>query len=152
MKIKVFNNLNVQGFAVRTKNIDEMEPSKAKIGNLWDRFYREIAPHLSAESRVFGIYTNYESDHTGDFTVLAGTDVLNNTADHKLQSTKIPDGNYLVFSGAGEMPQAVINLWTEVWQYFGGSHCKHIRAYTTDFELYPSATAVDIYIAIKDEL
>jgi predicted transcriptional regulator YdeE len=89
MKIKVFNNLNVQGFAVRTKNIDEMEPSKAKIGNLWDRFYREIAPHLSAESRVFGIYTNYESDHTGDFTVLAGTDVLNNTADHKLQSANI---------------------------------------------------------------
>ncbi len=152
MKIKVFNNLNVRGFAVRTKNIDEMEPSKAKIGNLWDRFYTEIAPHLSPESRVFGVYTNYESDHTGDFTVLAGADVLTDAADHELQSIEIPDGNYLVFSGSGEMPQAVINLWTEVWQYFGDSHCEHLRAYTTDFELYLSAKAVDIYIAVKDGL
>ncbi|AQU83343.1 MAG: transcription activator effector binding protein [Halomonas sp.] len=47
------------------------------------------------------------------------------------------------------MPQAVIDTWSSIWEHFGSGESKHIRAYTTDFELYKSGHEVDIFIAIK---
>ncbi|HFG1933513.1 TPA: AraC family transcriptional regulator, partial [Vibrio cholerae] len=49
----------------------------------------------------------------------------------------------------GEMPQVVIDLWNEVWNYFASEHCPHERAYTTDFEYYKSANSVEISIAVR---
>ncbi|EEY45345.1 bacterial transcription activator [Vibrio cholerae] len=55
----------------------------------------------------------------------------------------------MTFSATGEMPQVVIELWGDVWRYFGSESCPYKRAYTTDFEYYKSASEVEISIAIK---
>ena len=139
------DKIDVMGKSVRTKNTDEMNPSTAKIGALWERFFADLAPKMSKSSRVFGLYTNYESDHTGAFDVVACSDVIDAQG---LEEFQINSGRYLIFNGTGEMPQTVIDLWGEVWSYFSSENCEHKRAFTTDFEFYKSEKEIEIYISV----
>ncbi|MCD8521137.1 MAG: GyrI-like domain-containing protein [Saccharospirillaceae bacterium] len=149
MNISEINGFEVTGFVIRTTNADEANPSTAKIGNLWSAFYANAAPKLEERSRVYGLYTHYESDFTGAFDVVACADTL--SPEQLPNSVKfiIPSGKYVTFSASGEMPNAVIDLWSEVWNYFGSENCPHERAYTTDFEYYKSANEIEIFIAVK---
>jgi predicted transcriptional regulator YdeE len=61
---------------------------------------------------------------------------------------KLAEGKYKVFYGEGEMPQVVIDLWGQVWQYFASEGAEE-RAYTTDYEWYETYGKVHVYIAIK---
>ena len=115
MNISEIEKIDVIGKSVRTKNTDEMNPSTAKIGVLWESFFADLAPKLSQNSRVFGLYTNYESDHTGAFDVVACSDIIDAQG---LEEFQIKSGRYLIFNGTGEMPQTVIDVWGEVWNYF----------------------------------
>lgn len=143
------NDFDVGGFTVRTTNEDESTLSTAKIGDLWAKFYASATPKLNEKSKVFGIYTNYESDFTGAFDVIACSDTL--SPDILLDSVKITvaSGKYVTFSAAGEMPKVVTDLWRDVWRYFNSESCPYKRAYTTDFEYYKSAREVEIYITVK---
>lgn len=147
MNISKVDKINVMGMSVRTNNVDEMNPSTAKIGALWETFYAELAPKLTQDSRVFGLYTNYESDHTGAFDVVACSDSIEA---QDLEIFQIDTGDYLVFSGTGAMPQAVIDLWRKVWNYFDSEHCEHRRTFTTDFEWYKSENEIEIYISVEE--
>lgn len=133
------------GFTVRTKNVDEMNPTTAKIGPCWNRFFTEIAPSLELNSKMYGLYSNYESDASGEFDVTACTNQKINDS----KPVTIKKGKYLVFSAKGEMPQVVIETWGEVWNYFTRSDREHERAYVTDFEFYKSGDEVEVYIGIK---
>lgn len=149
MNISEINGFEVTGFVVRTTNADEMNPMTAKIGNLWEKFYLNAAPKLTDKSKVYGLYTNYESDFTGAFDVIACSDTLSAQLLSESVKTKVSSGKYVTFSATGEMPQVVIDLWSEVWNYFASEHCPHERAYTTDFEYYKSANSVEISIAVR---
>ena len=145
MRTIKIDKLNVTGISVRTKNADEINPSTAKIGSLWEKFYAELAPKLDQNSHIYGLYINYESDQTGSFDIVACSDSLtvNNLEKHQINA-----GKYLKFEGAGDMPQAVVDLWQEVWGYFSSDGCEHTRAFTTDFELYKNEKEIEIYISI----
>lgn len=147
--ISIFPATEVTGVSVRTNNHREMSAGSSRIAELWRRFERQIAPRLSRESQVFGVYDQYESDHEGDFNVLAGTDQKNLELDTDRMSVTIQPGRYLVFPARGELPQSVISAWQRVWAYFERSDCPYRRAYTTDFELYTAKDSADIYIAVK---
>ncbi|KZN14893.1 GyrI-like domain-containing protein [Marinomonas sp. TW1] len=146
MDLIQIDTIKVAGLSVRTTNAAEMKPATAKIGALWAKFYADLSPMLDPHSRVFGLYTHYESDHTGAFDVVACSDSLTgkNLEEHQIQA-----GNYVKFIGTGDMPQAVIDLWGEVWDYFSADKCAHTRAFTTDFECYKGEREVEIYIAVK---
>jgi predicted transcriptional regulator YdeE len=148
MKIQKIEGFEVVGFSVRTRNEDEMNPSTAKISALWNKFYSDASLKLTTESQVYGVYTNYESDYTGPFDVVACSNML--TTETLKESTKISirSGKYLTFSAKGEMPKAVMDLWTEIWNYFNSPDCVHSRTYTTDFEHYKDADEIEISIAI----
>ncbi|MFZ3408563.1 GyrI-like domain-containing protein [Vibrio chagasii] len=149
MKEQILGAVKAYGFSVRTNNTDEVEPAKAKIGQLWQGFFEQAFPKLTPDSKVYGVYTNYESDFTGDYDVIACTNALTDNAMDDLVETNIEAGKYLTFSAQGELPQAVIDLWVEVWAYFNAPDCPHTRTYTTDFELYKGETEVEISIAIQ---
>lgn len=153
MKLVQIESRTIVGYKVRTKNDREMEPATAKIGELWAKFTTDIAPNLGTDNVGYGVYTEYETDHTGAFDVLAGSTPYEGSKNAGLSQVVLAEGDYLVFSGVGELPQAVINVWSEqIWPYFDKNSCSHERAYTTDFELYKGAEAVDIYIAIKKQV
>ena len=145
--IKISDDIVINGLSVRTKNLDEMNSSTAKIGPLWHKFFTEIAPNLKNGSKVYGLYSNYQSDASGEFDVTAGTDQKID----KLNNIQVKKGKYLVFSAKGSMPQVVINVWEEIWNYFSPTNQEnqYERTYLTDIELYKSDNEVEIYIGIK---
>ncbi len=149
MIVQYLTSFQVTGFSLRTKNADEMNPSTAKIGQLWEKFYTEAYPKLTSDSKVYGVYTHYESDATGAFDVIACADTLQPSMFNDAIPLSIASGNYLKFSATGTLPQAVIELWEQVWHYFSASNCPHTRAYTTDFEYYKSDNEVEIFIALR---
>jgi predicted transcriptional regulator YdeE len=147
--ISTFPETKVTGISTRTNNADEMSAAKGRIASIWSRFEQEIAPQLSEGNRVFGVYSEYESDHSGDFSVLAGTDQQNLDTEADFVSRTIPAGRYLVFNAEGELPMAIINAWQRVWSYFQQPDCPHERLYTTDFEHYSEKSGCYLYIAVK---
>lgn len=139
----------INGFKVRTTNRKESQIETANIAPLWQHFYRDLMPHLSSKAQVYGIYTNYEYDHTASFDVIACTDqkILHDISG--LITRHIPEQHYLKFSKKGKMPETVISLWQDIWTYFDSANCKHVRVYTQDIEHFTSSESVDIFIAIQ---
>jgi len=103
----------IKGLQVRTKNSDEMNTNTQKIAPLWERFFQEVLPNLAEASTVYGVYLNYESDVMGEYDLLVGTKELEDGGE--LLSVTIEAGRYLVFSAKGELPQAIIEAWQQVW-------------------------------------
>lgn len=148
MKIVNVTNKTVTGLKTRTKNSDEMNPEVAKIGSLWQSFFSDILPTLKETNiPMYGVYFNYDSDAMGEFDVLVGVENLK--ASDALSSVILTEGKYLCFESKGEMPQAIIETWGEIWAYFSDENCKEKRAYGTDFELYLSQEEGAIYIGVE---
>jgi predicted transcriptional regulator YdeE len=61
----------------------------------------------------------------------------------------LPEGRYLVFRRSGPLPQVVIDGWQDVWAYFSREQTPR-RAYTFDFEIYPDAEAVEIWVGVQN--
>lgn len=125
----------VSGHSVTTNNHDESDPATAKIAGLWSQFFA-TAPSLP----FYGVYSNYESDVTGQFDVTAGIGAKS--------GIEIKEGRYLVFKARGPMPAAIIDTWSFIWRYFEEHSIK--RCFLTDFEAY-GPEGVDIHIGILDE-
>ena len=95
------------------------------------------------------MYSEYESDLHGAFTVTAGVSVpLHMEAVAPLMHVDIQPGEYLEFVGHGPMPDVVMATWKQVWNYFEQSPDKQ-RAYQTDFEKYGGKDEVSVYVSIK---
>jgi len=150
MKITTIPEKIIQGISIRTQNADEMNPETAKIAALYERFDKNIEVDYQQGARVYGVYFDYESDASGMFSVLAGADQIA-SSQIELQQIKIEAGDYMVFKGEGAMPQAVIDTWMRIWDFFSNDS-EYQRAYKTDFEFYASETQVEIYIGIKKAL
>lgn len=136
----------VSGLTVRTTNREESVPATARLGALWGRFFGEetyaSTPNRTADMRIFGVYSAYESDAHGPFDVTAGVVVTNGEG-----SIPIEAGDYLVFTGQGEMPHMVIATWQHIWQYFE-AHPDVARSYRSDFEAYEGPDKVAIHIGV----
>ena len=145
-KVEVESTI-IKGLQVRTKNADEMNPEIQKIAPLWGRFFNEVLPTLEEGTTVYGVYHNYESDAMGEFDVLVGADKL--VATEEMKSVDLQAGKYLMFPVKGELPQAIIDTWMQIWAYFEDPSIDEKRAYQTDFELYKSADEVEIYIGVN---
>jgi len=136
----------VSGNTVRTTNREESTPATARLGALWGRFFGEetyaSTQSRTADTRIFGVYSGYESDANGAFDVAAGVAVSNGQG-----SISVEAGDYLVFTGQGEMPHMVIAAWQRIWQYFE-THPEVTRSYRSDFEAYEGPDKVAIHIGV----
>ncbi|SUI60260.1 Bacterial transcription activator, effector binding domain [Shewanella putrefaciens] len=136
------------GLSTRTSNRAEMSADSAKIGGLWQAFFESSQLTAMLNSPMYGVYYDYESDMNGEFSVLVGKAIDSPTNASQFTPLTLEAGKYLKFSSQGEMPQCVIELWGQVWGYFSVPDCPNERRYQTDFEVYLSATEVEIYIGI----
>jgi len=141
------------GIEVRTTNQEEMDPSTAKIPSLWERFFMEkIGENIlnkKPDSPIFGIYTKYESDNSGPYSLIIGVEVndIEPTPSGMIGLT-IPPGQFMVFTAQGPMPNTLIDTWIYIWEYFT-KETSHKRLYTADYEVHHGNDKVDIYIAVK---
>lgn len=110
---------------------------------LWQKFNLN---NPTIDETVFGVYSDYESDANGFYTVTAGVAGANEMKE--LNSVKINSGNYLIFKDKGELPKAIIDAWEAVWDYFKVNSL-YKRCFMTDFETYSDGDEVAIYIGIE---
>ncbi|MFJ2279708.1 GyrI-like domain-containing protein [Pseudomonas sp. NPDC087803] len=150
LKRKQIDAFTVAGLRVRTHNAAEHQPETAKIGPMWGQFFgKELAetiPGKSANSPIYGVYSAYESDASGEFDVTAGVAVTAPAKDY--ESVLIEAGEYLVFEAQGALPDAVISTWGRIWSFFEANP-QIQRRYATDFEAYTGPESVSVYIGVR---
>ncbi len=145
--------LKIIGIAVRTSNASAK--AAEDLGALWGRFFEEqigakIAGKLNED--IYAIYTDYETDYTGEYTCLIGyqVDSLENVSDG-LVTREFAGGKYIKFVAKGTMPEVVVNTWQEIW----AKDAQLDRKYSVDFEVYGSKSQqgdnseVEIFIAVN---
>jgi predicted transcriptional regulator YdeE len=151
-KLTTIKQMNIVGLEVRTTNQEEMNPGTGRISGIWESFYQERLMETiqgrKSDCVPLGVYSKYETDHTGPYSLLAGVEVSGLDIGDGMTGVSILGGQYLVFAVHGPMPQSLIQAWVAIWDYFS-ENLKYKRAYTTDFELYRGMDMVDIYIAVK---
>ncbi|WP_419420154.1 GyrI-like domain-containing protein [Legionella sp. D16C41] len=138
------SNFTVIGFSVKTKNSDETNLNTAKIPNLWQQFY---ASNLANKVPTFGVYSDYESDTQGAYTITVGIAKNHQKQDYPKQVV-INAGNYLVFKAIGPLPAVVISTWQYIWEYFT-LHTSYQRNFKSDFEQCNGSNEIAIYIGIQ---
>lgn len=149
----MMENFKIIGISVQTTN--QNNQAATDLGQLWGRFYQEeISKQISNRESddVYAIYTDYESDYTGSYTTIIG---------HRVTSLdEIPDGltgreikneKLLRYIAKGEMPNAVVETWKEIW----ANDIALYRTYHADFEVYGEKSQrgedseVEIYIGVR---
>lgn len=127
----MFENIKtkkITGKKIRTNNnkIDEIVASWEKV------------PSFGLTGDIYAVYFNYESDYTGDFDFLIGSEKnsLNDFA-------TIKEGKYMMWTAENNSPEAVGAVWHKIW------NTELDRSYESDFEVYSQDGSVKVYIGIK---
>ncbi|MBP2002013.1 putative transcriptional regulator YdeE [Paenibacillus shirakamiensis] len=148
--------MTLYGVTTRTTNAEEMSPH-GRLPGLWQTFFQSnLAAQMDIRNprRTYALYTRYESDHKGAYTVLIGHEPTKEQSERSilLEQAKVPASTYRVFTcPPGPVSEVVARTWGEIWSYY--EHSSEQRAYTGDFEIYEAndenQTEIKIYIAIK---
>jgi predicted transcriptional regulator YdeE len=154
-------DMKLVGITVRTNNEIEKSVLEGKIFPCIQKFFHQAYPekidHRTKMGTTLCVYTDYESDYTGDYTYFIGEEVssFEEQPEEMVQLT-LPAQTYTKFTnGPAPMPEVVRGPWFKIWQMspeeLGGE-----RAYKADFEVYDERATdhdnivLDIYIGIKE--
>lgn len=150
---------SVIGIRVRTSNAKQVTGGGA-IPKQWDRFFREgIADKIPNKvgSTIYAIYTNYASDHNGEYDFIIGMKVSSvSEVPPGMVAKQVPSGRFAVITSAkGPAAQVVPQAWQRVYSLDDNKQLGGARAYKADFEVYdqrsqnPQDSQVDLYIGLK---
>ena len=144
--------MKIIGISTVTTNANGQ--SAENLGKLWGRFFEE---NISAKipnkvsDEVYAVYTDYESNYLGKYTTIIGQKVESlDTVPENLMAREFPNENFQKFVAKGEMPNAVVEVWKEIWQ----KDEQLGRNYTYDYEIYGeksqngNESEVEIFIAV----
>ncbi|HEY1678237.1 MAG TPA: GyrI-like domain-containing protein, partial [Candidatus Sulfotelmatobacter sp.] len=117
-KIIEQGEFTVVGIAARSSNAKEMT-GEGIIGKQWGRLMQENfvsnIPNRSDQS-IVAVYTDYASDHNGEYTFLLGARVTSDSdVPAGMVAKKVPAGKFALFtSEKGPAPQVVPALWMKI--------------------------------------
>jgi predicted transcriptional regulator YdeE len=157
-KVVQQDGFTVVGISARTNNAKEMT-ADGVIGKMWGRLMQEgVLAKIpnKANPGIVAVYTDYASDHNGDYTYLLGARVTSDAdVPEGMVSKKIPAGKFAVFtSEKGAAPKVVPELWMKI-NSLPQNAVGTDRVYRADFEIYdqramdPQNLQMDVYIGIK---
>jgi predicted transcriptional regulator YdeE len=133
----------VVGVPLRTSNSRGEE-----IGALFGRFFAENTlariPDKLGDGAIT-LYTDYESDHTGLYTIVLGAIV--SRTEHVppgMVTRTVPAQRYAAIESRGDMPAALKATWFEVWR------SDLPRSFGVDFDLQRGSDAVDVHVALRE--
>ena len=152
--------IKLVGITARTNLASEMNLATAKIGTTVQKYfhgglYEKINTRKKA-GVTYCVYTDYESDFTGDYTYFIGEEVDSfDCVPEGFETLVIPLQNYAKFTTeSGPMPTVCISAWQKIWTMtpaeFGNE-----RAYIADFEVYDERAldhqnvVLDIYVGLR---
>jgi predicted transcriptional regulator YdeE len=153
--------MTLVGISMRTNNKAEMNLDTGKIGPTVGQYFGEqladSIKHRSQPGVTYAVYTDFESDETGEYTYLIGEAVesLEGQDLNRFSAVAVPASEYQkLTTEKGAMPKIIIDAWQKIWsmseQAFEGK-----RRYIADFEVYderaadPQNAQVDIFIGIE---
>lgn len=153
MNNQIIQKFYVIGISIRTTN--ENGQSAKDIETLWDKFWgEEIQKRIlnKVNDDIYAVYTEYETDFTGPYTVIIGLPVssLENIPKGFVGIT-IEKTVYQKFVSKGKMPEAVLNTWMEIWQNENLN-----RSYKSDFTIHGEKyydgddAEVETFISMKE--
>src|SRR5687768_14206259 len=97
---------HIVGIAVTTTNKDNR--AMKDIGELWSRFFDEQIFNqipYKEEENIYMVYTDYTSDHMGDYTALLGARVASlDYVPENLTGRSFNGGVFMKFVAKGDMP------------------------------------------------
>ncbi len=153
MERQTLEKLNVIGISMRTTN--ENGQAAQDIEALWGKFWgeeiqKQIPNRVSDD--IYAVYTDYETDYTGPYTVMIGLPVTGlDDIPEGFTGISIDTDIYRKFVSKGKMPEAVLQTWMEIWQ------AKDLnRAYRVDFTVHGKKyfdgdnAEVETFISIND--
>lgn len=154
--LKKLGQMCYVGYSARTSRQKERDASTAKIPSLWSDFHmdnlRGQVKNQTNPPAILGVYSDYQSNDSGLYTVTAACQVVPSKTTPSLpEGTKygvIPPQTYLMFAAKGSRPASIVNTWSAIWKYFGENK-KYKRTFKKDFELYKSDQLVEIYVAVQ---
>ncbi|WP_130891137.1 hypothetical protein LIY46_03535 [Fusobacterium varium] len=111
-----------------------------KIQKLW--YETSMKFPEKDEINKYAVYSEYESDYKGDYTLFIGAD---NIDSHK--EIIIEEENYQVFSVDILSTDGIVKTWEKIWELEEKGLLN--RAYTVDYEKYYPDGRVEIFIALK---
>lgn len=154
------SEIKLVGITCQTSNINEADLLGRKIPDIINKYFSDplFNQNINFEqsSELYSVYTNYESDYSGNYTYFFGRKVLSfDGIPEQFETLKIPTQNYIKFTTeSGVMPNIVIEAWQKIWAMTSDDLGSE-RAYIADFEIYDERASdnqnaiVDIYIGIK---
>lgn len=147
------NDLKIIGISVRTTNKDHQ--SSQDLGELWAKFFEDdISGKVPGklDNSIYTIYTDYKSNYTEEYTAILGVPVADiSEIPHGCIGREFPSENFQLFTAKGEMPNAVVNTWLDIW----AKDSSLDRKYSYDLEIYGEKSQqrkdseVDILIAVQ---
>jgi predicted transcriptional regulator YdeE len=152
--------IKLVGISIRTNNALELNPATANILPTVQKYFHnnlgEKILYRKAPRTTYCVYTEYESDFSGNYTYFIGEQVgtLDNIPEGFVQ-LRIPPQTYTKCTvGPGSMPGVLVDGWQKIWQ-MAPSELGGKRGYLADFELYDARAhdhenvILDIYIGLK---
>ncbi len=141
------------GITIRTSNAKPEQTAK-DIGGLWNRLMAEslIAQIPNkVDTTVYSAYTDFESDHTGEYTTLLGCRVNSfDQVPEGMETLEIAGGSFQKMICRGDLSQGVVyGAWATIWEM------DLERNFVTDFEVYgpkalnPSDAEVEIFVGVQ---
>ncbi|MGR0280065.1 GyrI-like domain-containing protein [Marinomonas dokdonensis] len=140
----------LSGIVKRIENKSALQNQSDTIEALHYSFIDSVNVDYSQGARLYGVYHHYQNGLHGDYSIFVGTDTDHIEEPKSLTQMTIPEGKYLVFSGHGEMPLVVMEVWESIWHYFEQADCKFERAFEMDFEYYRSKNTVIVYVSVNN--
>ena len=135
---------HVVGVQIRTSNAEAMDT----IGPLWGRVMSEgLIQQIPdpADSQLIAVYSNYESYHTGayDYTIGRRVNAVGEVPEG-MAHVEFPESRYAVVTAKGEMPDAVVQTWMQIWE------ANLPRGFRADFEVhdFTNPDEVEIWLSL----
>ncbi len=137
----------IVGICINTNN----SKASTTIPLLWNEFFNNKIvskiEHKKPDSLIYSVYSDYESDQNGNYTVTIGVEI-NRKDIKKYNPVIIKKGKYILFEKNGKLPDIVSDMWNDIWEYFKENKDLK-RRYQSDFEVYENENNLKIYIGIK---
>ena len=148
----------VVGIAARTSNAKEMA-GNGVIAKQWGRLFQEgVLEKIpnKADQNVVAVYTDYASDHNGEYAFLLGSRVTSDAnVPPGMVSKRIAGGKFAVFTTEkGPADRVVPSAWMKI-NSLPRNSAGGDRLYGADYEIYderardPQNMQADIYIGIR---
>jgi predicted transcriptional regulator YdeE len=90
------------------------------------------------------VYCEYESDHNGTYTVVAGCAVDRDGAvPGGMKKVTIDAGNFVICDAKGELPNSVFAAWAEIWNAPLDRRCQ------ADVDRYDEDGQVSVHVGVR---